>query len=115
VLGAWVHVLTRLTRLKPEAPTQKTATMRKPRLARTESQKKRTAAKAAETRARNKAAKAQAGQPNEDARVDLPVPQIPQLGPESVPSGNVDNGSGTRIFPLYLVLFQTSLRNSNQS
>ena len=85
----------------PPASTQTTIATRKPRLERTASQKKRTAAKAAETRARNKAAKAAqngessgAIQPNDASTANTPLPQISQVQPELTLSGNVDNDFG---------------------
>ena len=103
MFDAYIFPLTR----SPQSQSTTIAT-RRPRLVRTESQKKRSAAKAAETRARNKAAKATHNSNSMDAvRPDdasesainppPPGPQIPQVPPGSILSGNVDDGFGAYI------------------
>lgn len=96
-----------LSRLLQSPSTLTAVAARKPRLARSESQKKRSAAKAAETRARNKAAKAVqngqgsgaaiAVQPSEASAVNSTPPPIPQVRPESTLLRSVDNCFGAYI------------------
>jgi hypothetical protein len=94
--------------------TQTTATGRpvKPRIVCTASQRKRSAAKAAETRARNKAAKiVQAGQPTSDERstVNPPVSQIPQIQPGSTWSGNMGDDNSAYA---YITLTESAYTNN---
>ena len=84
-----------------QSPSSPTTATRRQRLVRTNSQKKCSAAKAAETRARNKAAKAAQGgqgssavQPNEPPAINHTAPNIPLTRSGPTGSGNTDSSFG---------------------